>query len=98
MEWYTELAASNPDVVKFVPSIGKSVEGRDQPAVHITDGWQAKDKVYFQCQIHASKMINVLSTYLLKTIIIIVITPQSSNFSQESGFQVLCVCMLSTIS
>ena len=56
VEWYADLAANNPDVIKFVPSIGKSVEGRDQPAVHITDGWQEKDKVYFQCQIHASKM------------------------------------------
>ena len=59
LEWYTNLASNNPDVMRFVPSIGKSVEGRDQPAVHITDGWQTKDKVYFQCQIHASKAARV---------------------------------------
>lgn len=60
VDWYKDLAESKyPDIVKFIPSIGKSLEGRDQPAVHITgliDPEKPKDKkIYFQCQIHASE-------------------------------------------
>ena len=54
INWYKDLAENNPSIVKFVSSIGASVEGRNQPVVHITDVWGIKDKVYFQCQIHAS--------------------------------------------
>ncbi len=57
MKWYEELASSNPGIVKFVASIGKSVEGRDLPAVHIGTG--AK-QIYFQCQIHASKRVQIM--------------------------------------
>ena len=42
-----------------MPSIGKSVEGRDMPAVHITAATAANHpKIYFQCQIHARKLLN----------------------------------------
>ena len=54
VEWYKGLEQKS-DIVKFIPSIGKSVEGRDQPAVHITAVTDAAKKIYFQCQIHASK-------------------------------------------
>ena len=55
MNWYEELSKKFPEIVKFVPSIGKSVEGRDMPAVHITASSADALKIYFQCQIHASK-------------------------------------------
>jgi len=55
VNWYRDLSEDFPDIVTFVPSIGKSVEGRDMPAVHITAGTSADTmKIYFQCQIHAS--------------------------------------------
>ena len=55
MRWYADLARENPQIVKFVPSIGESYEGRNQPAVHITMADNPSKKIYFQCQIHARK-------------------------------------------
>ena len=61
VNWYEELANNNPSIVKYFASIGKSVEGRDQPAVHIQgEENQSENKIYFQCQIHASKTLIVL--------------------------------------
>ena len=55
MEWYDKLAEDYDDLVTFVESVGKSYEGRDQPAVHITVNPDPnRYKFYFQCQIHAS--------------------------------------------
>ncbi len=64
MNWYKELA-ENHNIVGYNASIGKSVEGRDLPSVHIgtTGGLQ----IYFQCQIHASKCIQIiLSSVILR--------------------------------
>ena len=62
--WYSQLSSNNPDLVQYVPSIGKSVEGRDMPAVHITaSSDNDRKKIYFQCQIHASKLTHVFSLY-----------------------------------
>ena len=55
VKWYQDLVDKYPKLVTFVPSIGKSYEGRDQPAVHITAADAEATKIYFQCQIHASK-------------------------------------------
>ncbi len=56
MDWWEKLAEDNPKLVKYTESIGKSFEGRDQPAVHITASENLDVKqIYFQCQIHASK-------------------------------------------
>lgn len=56
VDWYASLAQNYSNVVAFVSSIGKSVEGRDMPAVHITAATAANTpKIYFQCQIHARK-------------------------------------------
>ena len=56
IEWWGKLAEDNADIVKYEPSIGKSFEGRDQPAIHITASEDNMEKtLYFQCQIHASK-------------------------------------------
>lgn len=49
-----ELCEENSNVCNFVSSIGKSFEGRDQPAVHIRGQTNPNGfKIYFQCQIHA---------------------------------------------
>jgi len=72
VNWYSELSMDNPDIVKFVPSIGKSVEGRDMPAVHITASTSSDTmKIYFQCQIHAREWIsgatcNYIASYLVE--------------------------------
>ena len=61
VKWYEDLASNNPTIVKYVASIGKSVDGRDQPAVHIRgEENQSGNKIYFQCQIHASKTLIML--------------------------------------
>jgi len=49
------LAGDNEEV-KYEESIGKSIEGRDQPAVEITAAVTDVNIIYFQCQIHASKL------------------------------------------
>jgi murein tripeptide amidase MpaA len=49
------MATKYHELAKFVESIGKSVEGRDQPAFHITAAKDDVNKIYFQCQIHASE-------------------------------------------
>lgn len=54
VNWYKELSSKFSDLVKYDESIGKSFEGRDQPAVHITAASNPTEKIYFQCQIHAS--------------------------------------------
>ena len=48
------MTEANPNLTVFV-TIGESLEGRDQPAIHISPqvGTDAK-RIYFQCQIHAS--------------------------------------------
>ena len=54
--WYQSLARNYSRLVRYVESIGTSVEGRDIPAVHFTNISAAPNHtVYFQCQIHASK-------------------------------------------
>ena len=90
MQWYRQLEERFPDLVKFVPSIGKSYEGKDQPAVHITAAGDGAVKIYFQCQIHASKSINhaVPATNSHFTIAFII------YHLQESGFLVPLACML----
>ena len=57
INWYKHEAESNPGIMKYIPSIGKSHEGRDMPAVLLT---ASKDpnrmKIYMQCQIHAREL------------------------------------------
>ena len=59
--FFTELAKvkKNKNLVRFVPSIGKSFEGRSIFAVHITHNVKKvpnnRPKIYIQCLIHASK-------------------------------------------
>ncbi|KAJ3277722.1 hypothetical protein HK104_003036 [Borealophlyctis nickersoniae] len=57
--WYQTLSTQYPDLVTFVPSIGKSVEGRDIFAVRITNkaSTGAKKQYWFQGLQHAREWI-----------------------------------------
>ena len=47
-------ADKHPDIMKYIPSIGSTHEGREMPAVHLTASKDPnRKKVYMQCQIHA---------------------------------------------
>lgn len=58
--WFEDLATSHTDYVTVNHSIGKTYYDTDIMAVHITDKSVASDhkvKVYFQCLLHARKVI-----------------------------------------
>ncbi|TPX65629.1 hypothetical protein SpCBS45565_g04996 [Spizellomyces sp. 'palustris'] len=56
--WYQTLAQQNPSLVTFIPSIGKSVEGRDIFAVRITSKTGgSKQQIWFQGLQHAREWI-----------------------------------------
>eukprot|EP00835_Amoeboradix_gromovi_P005729 NODE_572_length_6559_cov_0.536842.p4 type:complete len:262 gc:universal NODE_572_length_6559_cov_0.536842:373-1158(+) len=62
-EWYFKLSQTYPDLVEFVPSIGKSNEGRDLFAIHLTAPTQeSKKQFYFQSLIHAREWISGTTT------------------------------------
>ena len=55
--WYRQKASENPKIMTYIPSIGKTHEGRDMPAVLITASKDPnRKKVYMQCQIHAREL------------------------------------------
>ena len=59
-QWHRLLASNYPMRVHLVDSIGKTQQGKDIMAVHISDwttaaGDKPKAKVYLQCLLHASK-------------------------------------------
>ena len=57
--WYSQRPAAYPTLATYIPSIGRSYEGRNQPALHITSSRGVnKPKIYFQCQIHAREHIS----------------------------------------
>jgi len=56
--WYRNFATANPTLVTFNPSIGRSTEGRDMPAVVITAAPSTAPKIYMQCLIHAREWIS----------------------------------------
>ena len=59
-KWYRKLATDNPSLVRYVPSIGKTVEGRDMVAVHITaSSAPERPRIYIQCLIHASECVEM---------------------------------------
>lgn len=52
--WYKTLATTYPEVVEYVPSIGKSIEGRDIFAIFITgQEFASKKQFYIESLIHA---------------------------------------------
>eukprot|EP00834_Sanchytrium_tribonematis_P001721 NODE_44_length_33449_cov_1.575742.p21 type:complete len:244 gc:universal NODE_44_length_33449_cov_1.575742:27289-26558(-) len=62
-QWYQKLADIFPDLVEFVPSIGKSTEGRDLFAIHLTSpSKQTKKQFYFESLIHAREWISGTTT------------------------------------
>jgi len=61
--WYQKLAETFPQLVTFVPSIGKSLEGRDLFAIHLTAPTKTSKKVfYFESLIHAREWISGTTT------------------------------------
>jgi hypothetical protein len=57
-DWYNQHAKNNQGVVKFVPSIGKTLQGNDIFAVHLTNpNGVAKKKIWFESLIHAREWI-----------------------------------------
>ncbi|KAJ3149562.1 hypothetical protein HDU89_003615 [Geranomyces variabilis] len=61
VEWYQNLTATFPNLVTFLPSIGKTVEGRDIFAVIITGANNTaapKPQFFFQGLIHAREWIS----------------------------------------
>ncbi|XP_064391731.1 carboxypeptidase O-like isoform X2 [Halichondria panicea] len=56
--FYKTLSETHANLVTYMPSIGKTAEGRDMPAVHITASKNPNRKrFYMQCQIHAREWI-----------------------------------------
>ena len=53
--WWKMLEIRYPNEVTFNESIGKSVEGRNIPAVVITSAPEDAKVIYMQCLTHASK-------------------------------------------
>lgn len=57
--WYQDLAAQYPSLVTYIPTIGQSFEGRDQPGLRITSTRGGnKPSIYMQSQIHAREWIS----------------------------------------
>ena len=47
-------ASANSNIMRYIPSIGSTHEGRDMPAILLTASKSPnRKKVYMQCQIHA---------------------------------------------
>ena len=59
-QWYKSLVDSNKHLMRFVPSIGQSHEGRDLFAVHVTSDKNKghKKQIYWQGQIHAREWLS----------------------------------------
>ena len=55
VDWWKMLEIRYPNEVTFIESIGKSLEGRNIPAVVITSAPDDAKVIYMQCLIHASK-------------------------------------------
>lgn len=92
--WYRLLASHYPTKVHIVESIGRTHQGRDIMAVHVSDwsdghaGKSNKPKVYLQCLLHASKT-NL--TWLAQNQVCMF---SVSTTRQESGSQAQCACIL----
>lgn len=56
--WYRTFATANPTLVRYIPSIGRSSQGRDMPAVVITGATGSVPRIYMQCLIHAREWIS----------------------------------------
>lgn len=61
VSWFQELSVKHSTLMEFIPSIGKSHEGRDIIAVKITSATgdrATKKQIWFQGQIHAREWIS----------------------------------------
>lgn len=63
-QWYSDMCKTHSDLTKFVPSIGKTHEGRDLFAIHLTGSKSSlfagkpKRKIWFESQIHAREWLS----------------------------------------
>jgi len=61
-KWYRDLNSEHPSLTKYVNSIGKTYEGRDIMAFHVTapkkDDNNKKRKIWIQCQLHAREWVS----------------------------------------
>lgn len=54
-DWYAEQASLRPDLVTFLPSVGKSVEERDIFGIRLTSARGSnKPRIFFQGQMCAA--------------------------------------------
>jgi len=67
VEYMTALAGRFAGLAEFIPSIGKSVEGRDIPALRIRQGKSAPKTIFFSGGIHAREHIAVSTVLYLAT-------------------------------
>eukprot|EP00002_Diphylleia_rotans_P010890 TRINITY_DN2154_c0_g1_i1.p1 TRINITY_DN2154_c0_g1~~TRINITY_DN2154_c0_g1_i1.p1 ORF type:complete len:339 (-),score=64.31 TRINITY_DN2154_c0_g1_i1:200-1216(-) len=58
VQYYRDLATTYRNIVTFIPSIGKSFEGRDIAAVRIKGRASGAKKIYWQGGIHARERIS----------------------------------------
>ena len=62
LAWYQEVAAAYPNLVTYVPSVGKTWEGRDLAVIRVNaPNGRAKKQVYIQSNIHAREWITSAS-------------------------------------
>ncbi|KAK9768072.1 hypothetical protein K7432_001608 [Basidiobolus ranarum] len=67
LKWLADLSKKHNELVSYIPSIGKSIEGRDIPALRITSkkninkGNAPKKQYYFQGLQHAREWISTAS-------------------------------------
>jgi murein tripeptide amidase MpaA len=77
-QWYSDLAQQYSNLVTFIPSIGKSAQGRDLFALKIT-GTKAskKPQIWIQGQIHAREWISGITVQFIVNDLV-------SNYGKDS--------------
>jgi hypothetical protein len=56
--WYQNFATANPSIIRWIPSIGSSFEGRAMPAIVVSNAAANAPSIYMQCLIHAREWIS----------------------------------------
>ncbi|KAI9025455.1 carboxypeptidase [Hyaloraphidium curvatum] len=75
LKFYTYLQDTYPHLIKLVPSVGKTFEGRDLFAVHITSSTNGSDasskkRIWFQSNIHAREWISgAVTQYVVRQLV-----------------------------
>ncbi|KAI8903655.1 hypothetical protein DFJ77DRAFT_515693 [Powellomyces hirtus] len=79
--WYKALATANPTLVTFVPSIGKTVQGRDIFAVKITSPTNAGQEAYVSDQLVKSYATSKTLLDTTEFIIVPVVNPDGYEYT-----------------